>query len=527
MPNAPSPLDALRRPAVLLVALLLGATPLVAQARRTADPAAANAERSGDRAERAPGGRYLPLDTAVVSTHRTTIRGRSVPYRATVGTQPVYDRDGRPIASMQYTYYERTDVAESDQGMRPLVISFNGGPGTGSLWMHLGYTGPKRLKLDPEGFPIQPYGVEDNPYSLLDVADIVYLNPVNTGFSRALPGVDPKQFFGVNEDVEYLGDWITDFVSLHGRWESPKFLIGESYGTTRAAGLAGNLQGQHWMYLNGVILVSPTDLGVDRPAPVDDALNLPYMTATAWYHRALPADLQARDLAEILPEVERFTVDEYLPALARGGSLDAGRRREVAAQVARWSGLSEAEVMDHNLAIPLPYFWKALLRERGRTIGRLDSRYLGLDRENAGVRPDYNAELTSWEHSFTPAINYYLRDELGFETDLEYYVFGPVSPWNREGDRTGEMLRQAMSENPSLHLLVQSGYYDGGTPYFPAKYTLWQLDPGGRLSDRIRWEGYRSGHMLYLRRPDLEQATNRLREFIATAVADAARPSTY
>ncbi|HET7320976.1 MAG TPA: hypothetical protein VFI96_00600 [Longimicrobiaceae bacterium] len=520
----PSGLQRASLSGAVLLALLCGSAPTAyAQSRGSTPDAAAKKAQ----AERSPYGRYLPVDTAITTEQSSTIRGKRVPYHATVGTQPVFDDDGHPIASLFYVYYERSDVSEQEQANRPLIISFNGGPGTGSLWMHLGYTGPKRLKVSDEGFPIQPYGVEDNEYSLLDVADIVYLNPVNTAFSRALPGVDTKQFFGVNEDIAYLSDWISDFVSRQGRWESPKFLIGESYGTTRAAGLAGALQNRHWMYVNGVILVSPTELGVERDGPVGDALDLPYMTAAAWYHRALPADLQGRDLAQILPEVEEFTIAQYIPALSRGRSIDDESRRQIASQVARYTGLSVQEVMDHNLVVPTSFFWKAVLRDRGQTIGRLDSRYLGIDRQDAGARPDYSPELTSWEHSFAPAINYYLRDVLGFDTDLEYYVFGPVYPWNRDGNRTAEQLRLAMSENPSLHLLVQSGYFDGGTPYFPAKYTLWQMDPGGKLGDRIQWEGYRSGHMIYMRKDDLGRASARLREFIDTAMADAARPSKY
>ena len=455
------------------------------------------------------------VDTTFTSTHTVTIEGQRVPYRTTVGNQPVWDRDGEAVATLFYTYYERTDV--QDRASRPLVISFNGGPGSASLWMHIGYTGPKLLNIDDEGYPTQPYGIRDNPHSILDVADIVYVNPVNVAFSRMLEGADREMFFGVNEDIAYLADWIDNFVARNGRWASPKFLIGESYGTTRVSGLAARLQNSHWMYLNGVILVSPTDLGIDRGGPVGDALSLPYYAATAWYHGQLPADLQSRDLPPVLSEVEAFTVEEYLPALAHGGFLEASRREDIATRVARYSGLTPETVLSHNLAVPTSFFWKDLLRDEGFTVGRLDSRYRGISRQTAGERPDNNQELDSWNHAFAPAINHYLRDVLGYETDLQYYLFGPVHPRNRSGDNTGENLRQAMAQNPFLHVMIQAGYFDGATDYFSAKYTMWNLDPSGTLRDRLRFEGYRSGHMMYLRREDLSVSNRHIREFIRQA----------
>lgn len=464
-----------------------------------------------------------PVDTAVVHQDVVTINGARVPYDVTTGTQPVWDESGHPVASLFYVYYQRSDV--SDRTSRPLVISFNGGPGSASVWMHVGYTSPKQLAIDPEGFPVQPYGVRDNPHSILDVADIVYVDPVNTGFSRIIGDADRTRFFGVNEDVEYLAAWIDTFVSRQGRWTSPKFLIGESYGTTRVSGLAGQLQGSHWMYLNGVILVSPTGLGVERDGPIGDALLLPHYTATAWYHQALDSELQSRDLTEILPEVEAFTLEEFLPALSRGGSLDAARRARVADQVARYAGVSRTFVESYNLAPPVGAFRKELLRDQGLTVGRLDSRYRGEDRQDVGESYDFDPALTSWNHSFAPAINTYLRDDLGWDTDLRYWVFGPVRPWNRGGDETGENLRLAMAQNPFLHLFVQSGYYDGGTDYFSAQYTMWNMDPGGRVLDRARWTGYRSGHMMYLRQEDLVQSNQDIRDFIAWALEAAESPA--
>jgi len=509
-----------------LPALMLAASCVHAQEKPAAEAAAKTPAAAERPAETKAFDRTLKAESSVSKNSTVTIRGKSVPYKVTAGTQPVWDKDGKVIASLFYNYYQRSDV--SDKSRRPLVLSFNGGPGSASVWMHIAYTGPKVLNIDSEGYPVQPYGVKDNPNSILDVADIIYIDPVNTGFSRILdPKADRATFFGVNADIKYLADWLQAFVSREGRWTSPKFLIGESYGTARVSGLALELQNSHWMYLNGVVLVSPTGLGLKRDGPVGQALSLPYYTAAAWYQKALPADLQQKDLKDVLPEAESFAVNELIPALANGGFLDAQRRNAVAAKVAHFSGLPEKVVLQNNLSVPVGTFWKELLRDKGYTIGRLDSRYLGIDKKDAGDNVDYNAELTSWLHSFTPAINYYLRDVLGYKTDLTYNMFGPVHPWDNKDDNTGENLRQAMAANPYLKLLVQSGYFDGATTYFDAKYTMWQLDPSGRMKDRMRFEGYRSGHMMYLRAEDLVKSNDDLRDFIQKALPGAGVPAKY
>ncbi|MBS1545268.1 MAG: carboxypeptidase [Bacteroidetes bacterium] len=471
--------------------------------------------------------RKLPGDSTITTNFEVTVKGKRFPYSATTGTQPVWDEEGKAIAALEYTYYERTDV--TNKSTRPLVFSFNGGPGSASVWMHIAYTGPRILEIDAEGFPIQPYGVKENPNSILDVADIVYVNPVNTGYSRILIKDTPKdKFFGVNADIKYLGEWLNNFVTRKNRWLSPKYIIGESYGTTRVSGLALELQNVHWMYLNGVILVSPTDLGIERGGPVDAALNLPYYAAAAWYHKVLPPDLQAKDLTDMLPEVEEFTINELLPALSHGGFLADDKKKQLASKMARYSGISDKVILQYNLNVPAPFFWKELLREKGGyTIGRLDSRYKGIDRTEAGVSPDYNSELTSWLHAFTPAINYYLREVLRYKTDIKYNMFGPVHPWNNENDRTGENLRQAMAMNPYMHVMFQSGYFDGATQYFNAKYTMWQIDPGGKMEDRFSFKGYRSGHMMYLRAEDLVTSNDDIRDFILKTTPKKGQPAKY
>ena len=469
-------------------------------------------------------GRKIPVDTIITTKSKATINGTLINYTVQAGMQPVWDEKGEPIASLQYTYYTRDNI--KDSASRPLLISFNGGPGSASVWMHLAYTGPRILKIDDEGYPVQPYGVNENPYSVLDETDIVYVNPVNTGYSRTIPEtgeeVDRKKFFGINADVKYLAEWLNTFVTRNNRWRSPKYIIGESYGGTRVMGLSLALQNQQWMYLNGVIMVSPADYKVLREdGPVSGALNLPYYTAAAWHHKALPAALQQKDLNDILPEVEAYTINSVLPAIAKGGFISETERNTVAEKMAYYSGLTKNEILDQNLVVPTSYFWKNLLKERsGYTVGRLDSRYLGVDRQISGDKPDYNAELTSWLHSFTPAINYYLQEELNFKTDIKYNMFGPVHPWDNSDDHTRDNLRQAMAQNPYLNVLVQSGYYDGATTYFNAKYTMWQVDPSGRMRDRFEFKGYRSGHMMYLRKEDLKNANDDIRAFIRKTQAN-------
>ena len=462
--------------------------------------------------------REIPIDTIVYTNHTTTIKGQTINYIAETGTQPVWNKDGKPIATLFYTYYKRKNI--KNRSNRPLIFSFNGGPGSASVWMHMAYTGPRILKIDNEGYPVQPYGFKNNPYSIIDVADIVFINPVNTGYSRIVIDKDGKKesretFFGINEDIAYLSEWLNTFTSRKNRWESPKYLIGESYGGTRVMGLSLALQNKQWMYLNGVILVSPADFKVIRVGgPVSSALNLPYYTATAWYHKKLEDELQNKDLREILPLSENFTINKLIPAIAKGGFITSEEKKDVAKKMSYFSGLSEESIIQNNLDVPNNFFWKELLRNEGKNIGRLDSRYLGIDKKEVGIRPDYSAELTSWLHSFTPAINHYIKKELKFTTDIKYNMFGPVRPWNNDNDNTRDNLRQAMAQNPYLKVLFQSGYYDGATTYFNAKYTMWQIDPSGKMKDRFYFKGYRSGHMMYLRAEDLIKSNEDIREFI-------------
>lgn len=468
----------------------------------------------------------LKSDTVVTTTHQLRANGQSIAYKAFAGMQPVWDDSGKEVASLHYTYYEKQGVENKED--RPLVISFNGGPGSGSVWMHIAYTGPALLNIDDEGYPVQPYGIKENPYSILDVADIVYIDPVNTGFSRILSDdVNKSMFFGVNADIKYLANWISTFVTRNNRWNSPKYLIGESYGTTRVSGLALELQNSQWMYLNGVVLVSPTDLGITRDRTVSAANRLPYFTATAYYHNKLAPELQNRQLEDLLEEAEEFTINKLLPAIAKGHHIGPEEKAYIIKEMSRYTSLSESVIAQNNLDISTSLFWKELKREDGYTVGRLDSRYLGVDVRDAGERPDYNAELTSWLHSFTPAINYYYRNVLDFKTDVRYNMFGPVHPWDGSNNRTGYNLRQAMAANPFLNVMVQSGYFDGATDYFNAKYNLWHMDPSGKLAPRMSFKAYKSGHMMYLRKEDLIQANEDIRQFILSTIPEDGQPAKY
>ena len=454
----------------------------------------------------------LPADP-VVSQHTTTIRGETVRYTAEAGTLPIRE-NGKVVAQMFYIYYQRDNVPEGAE--RPMVFSFNGGPGTASVWMHMGYTGPRRVQYDEEGFALKPpVGLEDNPHSILDVADIVYIDPIATGFSRMAEGEDEHKYHGTLSDIESVGEFIRLFIVRKNRWDSPKFLIGESYGTTRASGLAGYLQGTHQIYLNGVILVSMTNLDVEAGPDVRYATALPQLAATAWYHRQLPSDLQSKPLREFLDEVEAFALSDYIQALVRGDRLVDAERQDIASRVSRYTGVDPQYVLSTNLRMDTRRFWKELLRDQRLTVGRLDSRYLGVDRDAAGEGPEYDPAIADWNGPFGNAVNLYLRQELGYDPDLKYNIWGPVRPWTRDpGVSVGEMLREAMRDNPYLKVLIQGGYFDAATDYFSAVHTISHIQPGGEFRDRFRFEWYESGHMMYLRQEDLAGANQDLRNFM-------------
>lgn len=489
----------------LAVVLLLVPT-AVAQQPRGGDPAPSGPGKAGKEAELLP-------NEPVVTQHSARIGGQTVAYAAEAGWIPIRD-DGKLVAKMFYIAYTKSGV--QDASSRPLVFSFNGGPGTASVWMHMGYTGPRRVVYDDEGFAQRPPAVlEDNPHSILDVADIVYIDPIATGFSRMVEGEDLHKYHGKLADIQSVGDFIHSYLVRKDRWASPKFVIGESYGTTRAAGLAGSLLTRFQIYLNGVILVSMTGLDVERGSDVAFAMALPQRAATAWYHRQLAPDLQKKPLRDFLAEVESFAGGDYLAALVKGDRLGGAERDQIAQRLARYLGISLDYVRSANLRIDSRRFWKELLRDQRLTVGRLDSRYLGVDRDAAGENPEYDPAIADWNGPFSNAVNRYLRSELRFNPELQYNVWGNVRPWAQdEGTSVAEMLREAMRNNPYLKVLIQGGYYDAATDYYSAAYTISHIQPGGELKDRFRFAWYESGHMMYLRKPDLGASNNDLRQFI-------------
>jgi carboxypeptidase C (cathepsin A) len=352
----------------------------------------------------------------------------------------------------------------------------------------------------------------DNESSWLDMTDLVFIDPVSTGYSRPVEGEKADQFHGLREDIQWVGDFIRLWTTKNKRWDSPKFLAGESYGTTRAAGLSGYLQEAHGMYLSGIVLISPVlnfqtiefDTGNDTPY----WLFLPSYTATAWYHGKLDADLQ-RDLEGTLREVEAWAETDYVVALSKGDSLSGEEREQIVAKLARYTGLSKDYVRAARLRIDESHFTRELLRDKDRSVGRYDSRYTGYNRSGVSEAPEYDPSYAVVQGAFTSALNHYVRSELNYENDRPYEILtGRVHPWsfataqNRYAE-VADTLRSAMTKNPSLRVLVCSGYYDLATPHFAATYTINHLGLPPEVQGNIRHEFYGAGHMMYLRAEDL------------------------
>ncbi|HET9229624.1 MAG TPA: peptidase S10 [Thermoanaerobaculia bacterium] len=468
-----------------------------------------------------------PVEDRVVTTkHKATIGGSSIAYTASAGTLVLRDEEGKPKASMFFVAYTRDGV--QDLSKRPITFTYNGGPGSSSVWLHMGAFGPRRVVLDDEGRdPGPPYRLTDNGESILDLTDLVFIDPVITGYSRPAPGEEAKQFHGLREDVESVGQFVHLYTTRNGRWSSPKFLSGESYGTTRSAALVHHLQERYGMYFNGVVLISSIlnfgtarfQAGNDLPYP----LFLPTYTATAWYHKRLPSDLQG-DLQKALREAETFALGDYTLALAQGNDLSPERRREIAQKVARLTGLSPEYVERVNLRPVIHAFTKELMRGERKTVGRLDSRFQGIDRTAAGEEPEFDPSMAAILGPFSGVLNAYVSDELEFESDLPYEILTDrVRPWSfRDFENSyvnvAEDLREAMSRNPALKVFVGNGYYDLATPYFATEYTFDHLafDPG--YAERVTMTYYECGHMMYIRKVDREKMKRDLAEFYKAAV---------
>jgi carboxypeptidase C (cathepsin A) len=486
----------------------------------------------------APAPQPAPPDKPfAVTRHTITIGGKPIAYTATAGTLTVNKPDEKPGARMYFTAYSMDGV--KDLAARPIAFIFNGGPGSSSVWLHMGAFGPRRVLMTDEGFSVKPpFGLTDNECSLLDVTDLVFIDPVMTGYSRPLPGENKTQFHGVGEDVASVGEFIRLFVTRFERWASPKFILGESYGTTRAAGLSGFLQNlSHGMYLNGIVLISSAlDFQTLEFTPGSNLayiLYLPHYTATAWYHKKLAPALQARPLKEVVAEAEDFAANQYSLALFQGNRLSKEETLKIADRVAAYTGLSRAYVLESNLRIRLERFDKELLRTDFETVGRIDSRFKGRDADAAGENYDYDPSMAGTRGSFSTMLNHYLRTELQYKEDIPYAIFANVFPWNflsapnpeeiPGGGRPGlegfglnvaEVLQAAMRENPDLLVFVANGYYDGATPFYATEYTFSQIGLNREFEGRVRFGYYEAGHMMYIHKPSLVRLKADLAEFI-------------
>jgi carboxypeptidase C (cathepsin A) len=471
-------------------------------------------------------------DKLVETKHSITIKGREIRYTVTAGTmvlkEETADREKeaegeKPRAQIFFIAYTKDGV--KDKSTRPLTFSFNGGPGSSSVWLHLGVLGPRRVVLQDDGdLPPPPFQLTDNEYSLLDETDLVFIDPMNTGYSRPVEGVKPKEWHGFKKDIESVGDFIRLYATRNQRWLSPKFLIGESYGTTRAAGLSGYLQERYGMYLNGIMLISAVldfttiDFNVNNDLPF--IMFLPGYTATAWYHDMLKPH---KPLQTWLKEAEEFALGEYAKALLRGDSLSKEERAQIVEKISYYTGISKEFVERSNLRINDQHYFKELLRERGLTVGRLDSRFVGRDRLGVTEKPEYDPLLTNVLGPYTAAFYDYIRSELRFESDLPYEIISRfVRPWSyaefeNRYLNVGETLRAAMTFNPYLKVFVANGYYDLGTPYFATEYTFNHLGLEESLRKNISMEYYDAGHMMYIHMPSLKEMKKDLAEFIKSS----------
>jgi carboxypeptidase C (cathepsin A) len=481
----------------------------------------------------------VPQDQIVEVQHMVTIGAQEISYTVTTGTlvlkeesEKTGDKAGesegeKPKASIFFVAYTRNDVA--DKARRPITFSFNGGPGSSSVWLHLGALGPRRVSMGDAGNLLPPpYGLIDNPESILDVTDLVFIDPMLTGYSRAVVGEKAKEFLNFKKDIESVGDFIRLYTTRYQRWLSPKFLIGESYGTTRAAGLSGYLQDRHGLYLSGIMLVSAIlDFGTADFHPGNDLpyiLYLPTYAATAWYHQRLDTPLQ-KDLRSLLNEVEAFALGEYATVLLKGAALTVKERATLIKRLARYTGLS-ADYLDRvNLRPEIMRFTKELLRDQRRTVGRLDSRFTGIDRDSGGETFEHDPSMSAIIGPYTAAFYDYVRRELKFESDLPYEIlnYKAHKQWSYAQHENryvevAETLRKAMSINPHLKVFVANGYYDLATPYFATEYTFNHLSLDPSLQPNIAMGYYEAGHMMYIHEPSLVKLKQDLAVFIQSAL---------
>src|SRR6202049_4432915 len=442
----------------------------------------------------------------VVTHHQITVDGKLLKYTATAGRLPIKREDGKIEAEMFFVAY----ALEGQQAnQRPLTFAFNGGPGSASIWLHMGALGPKRVVLQPDGFmPAAPYRVADNPYTLLDKSDLVLVDAIGTGFSRAADAELMKKFWGVKGDIEAFSEFIRLYITRNERWSSPLFLLGESYGTTRSAGIAGYLA-DRGISFNGITLLS-TVLNFEtlEDNPTNDQpyiFLIPSFTMIAGYHHKLAPDL-AQDMNRARQESEQWASTEYAQALAKGDGLAPQERQKIIDQLARFTGLTKEVIDEANLRIHVRKFTHYLLSDQKLRIGRLDARYTGPDPNGLLDTPMYDPTGSATQPPFTSVFNNYIRTELGYKTDMPYYVRAQdvgFDKWDwgsaiQGFPDTASAMRQAIVKNPYLKILVMEGYYDLATPYYAANYTVDHLNLPQKYRENVSFATYDTGHMVYL-----------------------------
>ncbi|MGE5246540.1 MAG: S10 family peptidase [Betaproteobacteria bacterium] len=495
----------LKRSVFLAAALSLALSPALAQQRPGGPPGAQRPSAPGAQAEPPRHEVAGPAEEKISQTqHVIRLDGREIRYTATVGTLPIRLEDGQVAARMFFVAYTKDG---EDVKTRPISFLYNGGPGSATVWLHMGSFAPKRVQMADDGFqPAPPFHLVDNESSLIDTSDLVFVDAIDTGYSRAMPGINNSQFHGQDGDIRAFGEFITQYLNEYSRWASPKYLIGESYGTIRSAGLSGELQGRHGIELNGIVLISSLlTYQTLSPAPDNDiayADQIQTFAATAWYHKKLPADLQAKTVKQVVDEARTFAFGDYLEALTKGNTLTDAERKAMADKLARYTGLSSKFILEANLRVDSGRFRKELLRDQRLMLGRLDGRFTALDADAAGERQEFDPSNTALQGAYTAMFHDYLKNDLKWESDLHYPTSGNVRPWkyveNRYMDETN-VLRQAMAKNPFLKVFVACGYYDMATYLGGSEFNFSHLAYDPAITGRVSFGYYEAGHMIYIR----------------------------
>jgi carboxypeptidase C (cathepsin A) len=446
-----------------------------------------------------------PAEEKISTTsHTVRLDGREVKYTATAGTLPIRLDNGQVVARMFFVAYTKDG---EDVKARPVSFLYNGGPGAATIWLHMGSFAPKHVQMADEGFqPAPPYKLVDNENSLIDVTDLVFVDAISTGYSRMTPGNNSAQFHGQSGDLRAFGEFINEYLTHFSRWPSPKYLIGESYGTIRSAGLAEEIQQRHGIELNGIALVSSLlTYQTLSPAPDNDiayAANIETFTADAWYHKKLPQDLQRLTIKDVVDQSRTFAWGEYMTALTKGNTLTDAERTAMAQKLARFTGLSPQFILNTNLRVSAERFRKELLRDKRLTVGRLDGRFTAIDRDAAGDRDDFDISNSALQGPYTAMFQDYVKNELKWDSDLHYPSSGNVRPWTYDQNRYMDMtdaLRSAMTHNPFLKVFVAIGYYDMATIMGGAEFNFTHLAYEKQIVDRVSYGYYEAGHMIYIR----------------------------